>query len=75
MITVLRNNQLIAVYKDGKLVSTGDKFTSKADFETLLSQLNDPEIKESVGTFTTYTEIPEVLPTGKGNKAPEAKTA
>lgn len=67
-ITVHRSNKLIAIYKDGTLVATGDKFTKQRELDLCISQHGgkDCTVKEAAGTFTKFSNIPETLKQPKG---------
>ena len=64
MITVVRGKKgLVAVYKDKKLIATGDKFWRGQDEEKCIAAHSDKDesIVEKEGDFSSFAEIPEVL--------------
>ena len=63
MLVIQRGgNKLVAIYKDGKLVATQDKFTSPSDFDKCILDHGDgSEVHEQKGDFSTFAGIPESL--------------
>ena len=55
-------NKLIAIYKDGDLVATQDKFCKPADLEYCIAQHGGgkgAKVVESQATFQKFDEIPD----------------
>jgi hypothetical protein len=63
MLVIQRGgNKLVAIYKDGKLVATQDKFTHPSDFDKCILDHGDgSEVHEQKGDFNTFAGIPESL--------------
>ena len=63
MLVIQRGgNKLVAIYKNGKLVATQDKFTHPSDFDKCILDHGDgSEVHEQKGDFSTFAGIPESL--------------
>jgi len=74
MLVIQRGgNKLVAIYKDGKLVATQDKFTHPSDFDKCILDHGDgSEVHEQKGDFSTFAGIPESLESVSKPVKPEA---
>jgi hypothetical protein len=72
LITIVRgNNGLVAIYKDGDLVATQDKFCRQEDIELAIEQRGGGKVKEESGKFNTVAEIPASIKKSSVKKVAE----
>lgn len=62
MITIARGQKgIIAIYKDGELVTTHDKHCRPDDIELSVETHGGGKVKEVTGDFDTFDKIPVTL--------------